>query len=186
MTETAAHNVAQNFDPPPTVLGKYCRVALCLSTTRQGTPIFVPKMAHNFTWRSARVRRQKYVLGEPLGYGHVERGLRRHPNRHRSSRRPETAPQRASTERRNAQTFRAGSPNCEQPGPLNAVTIFDSGHQRRPKLHRNGAALGETLDRLIQREARCRCCWALELLSWRCVHSRRRTLADHPPRRQTG
>ncbi|HNI58407.1 MAG TPA: protein kinase [Pseudomonadota bacterium] len=164
MTETAAHNVAQNFDPPPTVLGKYCPSCHSVYLPPDGDANFCAKDGAQLLG-DQRVFGGKYVLGEPLGYGHMsevyvatQAGIGR-----RVALKLLRSEHRQSAEMR--KRFEREAQIASSLDHPNAVTIFDSGHTSDGQSYIAMELLGgETLDRLIQREAPMPLLRALELL----------------------
>ena len=164
MTDTAAHRSPQPFDPPLTTQGKYCPSCHSVYVAPEAEANFCAKDGAQLLI-GQRIFGGKYVLGEPLGYGHmsevyiaIQAGIGRKVALKLLRSEHETSPEMRKRFEREAQI----ASSLDHP---NAVTIFESGHTGDGQSYIAMELLsGETLDRVIQREAPMPITRALELI----------------------
>ena len=164
MTDTAAHSSPRPFEPPLTTQGKYCPSCHSVYVTPEAEANFCAKDGAQLLI-DQRIFGGKYVLGEPLGYGHMsevyiatQAGIGRKVALKLLRSEHETSPEMRKRFEREAQI----ASSLDHP---NAVTIFDSGHTGDGQSYIAMELLsGETLDRVIQREAPMPITRALELI----------------------
>lgn len=164
MTETAAHSSQQPFEPPLTTLGKYCPSCHSVYLPPEAEANYCAKDGAQLLIEQ-RIFGGKYVLGEPLGFGHMSEVYvatqasigRRVALKLLRSEHATSGEMRKRFEREAQIASSLDHPN--------AVTIFDSGHTSDGQSYIAMELLsGETLDRVIQREAPMSLPRALELL----------------------
>ncbi len=164
MTETAAHSALPTSDPPLTTVGKYCPSCHAVYLPPDAEANFCAKDGAQL-FGNQRVFGGKYVLGDRLGFGHMsevyvatQAGIGR-----RVALKLLRSEHRQSSEMR--KRFEREAQIASSLDHPNAVTIFDSGHTSDGQSYIAMELLsGETLDRLIQREAPMPLARALELL----------------------
>jgi len=164
MTETAAHSSHPAFDPPRTTLGKYCPSCHSIYLPPEAEANFCAKDGAQLL-TDLRVFGGKYVLGEPLGHGHMsevyvatQAGMGRRVALKLLRSEHASSPEMRKRFEREAQI----ASSLDHP---NAVTIFDSGHTSDGQSYIAMEFLsGETLDRVIQREAPMPLSRALDLI----------------------
>ncbi len=164
MTETSAHSALATSEPPMTTLGKYCPSCHAVYLPPDAEANFCAKDGAQLLGNQ-RVFGGKYVLGDRLGHGHMsevyvatQAGIGR-----RVALKLLRSEHRQSSEMR--KRFEREAQIASSIDHPNAVTIFDSGHTSDGQSYIAMELLsGETLDRLIQREAPMPLARALDLL----------------------
>lgn len=164
MTDSDEPGSNRQFEPPHTTLGKYCPSCHRIYVAPESDANFCAKDGAPLV-ANQRIFGDKYVLGEPLGFGHmsevyvaIQAGIGRNVALKLLRSEHETSPEMRKRFEREAQI----ASSLDHP---NAVTIFESGHTSDGQSYIAMELLsGETLDRVIQREAPMPVGRALELL----------------------
>lgn len=163
---TASDDLGANrrFEPPHTTPGKYCPSCHRIYIAPEAEANFCAKDGAQLVI-DQRIFGDKYVLGEPLGFGHMsevyvatQAGIGRKVALKLLRSEHETSPEMRKRFEREAQI----ASSLDHP---NAVTIFESGHTSDGQSYIAMELLsGETLDRLMEREAPMPVGRALELI----------------------
>lgn len=164
MTDSDAQGSNRQFEPPHTTPGKYCPSCHRIYIAPEAEANFCAKDGAQLVI-DQRIFGDKYVLGEPLGFGHMsevyvatQAGIGRKVALKLLRSEHETSSEMRKRFEREAQI----ASSLDHP---NAVTIFESGHTSDGQSYIAMELLGgETLDRLIEREAPMPVGRALELI----------------------
>ena len=164
MTDSDEPGSNRQFEPPHTTLGKYCPSCHRIYVAPESDANFCAKDGAPLV-ANQRIFGDKYVLGEPLGFGHmsevyvaIQAGIGRNVALKLLRSEHETSPEMRKRFEREAQI----ASSLDHP---NAVTIYESGHTSDGQSYIAMELLsGETLDRVIQHEAPMPVGRALELL----------------------